>query len=493
MRVLFKIYTGVVNFFWLLLLILLPITSTPAVRDLLQISVIAGPAVLALAILLVIWFVPYLLQGGGMPEEMLPLIGFGLAAILSISVSQFLVIPTFKDQSMLRTALSAFITLLVGIGYLALTYSRISNEAEFRQTLKWIYLGGSLMLIWSVTQSSVWFINGRYFQWMRDFQDIVSLGPLYRQRASGFALEPSWLAHMLNMLYLPMWLAASTSGYSVFKFRLFKKITGEMVLLALGILVLILTLSRVGWITFFCMAAFLVVKWNIRLIRWAQNRFRVFEHRRGFSTVIISTGLVLVYSLLIILAAYGMSRVDPRMADLFSPEFLQLKNMNRYANALQFGERVVYWQAGWEVFNRHPMLGVGLGNAGRWFSQTIPSYGMNLIEVRQLLFRSGDIPNIKNLWIRLLAETGIVGFAFYTAWLFSLFKRSISFSFSRTAITTLAMYWGIFIVIGIILEGFSIDSFAMPFFWISAGIILSVTKISDNITGAVTVALSEEE
>jgi O-antigen ligase len=123
------------------------------------------------------------------------------------------------------------------------------------------------------------------------------------------------------------------------------------------------------------------------------------------------------------------------------------------------------------------MFGVGLGNAGRWFPQTIPAYGMNLIEVRQLMYRSGDLPNIKNLWIRILAETGIVGFAFFSAWLISLLKKATIFRLSGETLNKMAGYWGIFIIIGIILEGFSIDSFAMPFFWISAGFVLSSGRI----------------
>lgn len=472
-----RLYSGFVDLLWALLLFLLPVTSMPAVRELLHINTIASPSVLFLAILMVVWLLPYLLRNGVLPGEINPLNGFILVCILSIAASVFLVIPSFKDAGMIAPSVSAFITLLVGVGYLLVTYSRLSTREGFRKTLICINAGGLLMIIWSIMQFGTWFAFKRYPDWMRDFQDLISLGPLYRQRAAGFALEPSWLAHMLNMLYLPMWLSAAFTGYSVFSFKLFKKISLEMVLLALGVLTLILTLSRVGWITFFCMAAFLVIQWNIRLVRWIQARFSLPAGRRILSTLVITFGLLMLYAALIVTAVYGMSRVDPRMSDLFTPQFWQLNNLNRYANALQFGERVVYWQAGWEVFSRYPLLGVGLGNSGRWFAETIPSYGMNLIEVRQLLFRSMDLPNSKNLWVRLLAETGIAGFAFYTAWLASILKRAVTLNKFSIPALKMAGYWGIFIIIGIIFEGFSIDSFAMPYFWISAGFVLSVGRI----------------
>jgi O-antigen ligase len=478
MRQFERLYSGFINVLWGLLLFLLPITSMPAVRELLHINTIASPSVIFLAILVVIWLIPYLFRNGILPGEINPLVGFILVCLLSIVASIFLTIPSLKDAGMTSPSLSAFITLLVGSGYFLLTYSRLSSQDGFRKTLIFIYAGGLLMIFWSIAQSGTWFALKRYPGWMRDFQDLISLGPLYRQRAAGFALEPSWLAHMLNMLYLPMWLSAAFTGYSVFSFRMFKRISIEMVLLALGVLTLILTLSRVGWITFFCMAAYLVIKWNIQLVRWIQVRFSIPAGKRVFSTVIITFGLLVLYSGMIVAAAYGMSRVDPRMSDLFTPQFWQLNNMNRYANALQFGERVVYWQAGWDVFNRYPLLGVGLGNSGRWFAETIPSYGMNLIEVRQLLFRSMDLPNSKNLWVRLLAETGIAGFAFYTAWLTSIIKRAVTLNKSGTPALKMAGYWGIFIIIGIIFEGFSIDSFAMPYFWISVGFVLAAGRIS---------------
>ncbi|GAP20844.1 hypothetical protein ADM99_06940 [Leptolinea tardivitalis] len=488
MRVTGRTYSGIINFLWAALLILLPITSMPSIRDLLHINVISGPSVLILALLMAAWFLPYFCKNGNLPREMLPLIGFVLVSLIATTVAQFLDVPSYKDADMIRTSVTAFITLLVGIGYFVLAYSRVSTSDQLRNTLIWIYLGGLVMIIWSVMQSGMWFINGRYPDWMRDFQDVFSLGPLYRQRAAGFALEPSWLAHMLNMLYLPMWLAASFSGYSVFSWRLFKKISIEMVLLAMGVLTLILTLSRVGWITFFCMVAFLVVHWNILLVQWIQHRFKIPRNRRIISAISITCLLVIIYLSFFILAAYIMSRVDPRMSDLFTQGFWQLNDINRYANALQFGERVVYWQAGWEVFSHYPILGVGLGNAGRWFTETIPAYGMNLIEVRNLLYRSGDLPNIKNLWVRLLAETGLIGFAFYCSWLSSFLIKVKSFRHSTYPHEKMAGYWGIFIIIGIIFEGFSIDSFAMPYFWISAGLVLSIV----NFPGSHTLTVSED-
>jgi O-antigen ligase len=465
---------------WVLILLLLPITSMPFVRDLLHTSVVAGPSVLALACLIPSGILPYVLKGGSFPRTILPLIGFGFACLFSISISVFLQTPTFKDAGTFRPALSAFITLLVGIAFLLVTYYRVATERDFALTLRWMYAGGILMIVWSLAQSTAWFGLGRYPGWMRDFQDFFSLGPLYRQRASGFALEPSWLAHMLNMLYLPVWLSAVCSGYSAFSKKIFGKIPIEFALFILGGLILILTLSRVGWITFACMAAFLLVLGNIRLIKWIQNRVQIQSKNRRIITIGISILLVIFYLLVLLLAAFVMSKIDPRMKDLFRPQFWQLNNFNRYANALQFGERVIYWQAGWEVFSRYPLTGVGLGNAGKWFAETIPAYGFNLIEVRRLLYRTMEIPNIKNLWIRILAETGMFGFAFFSAWILSLGRAAEKLRRLNSPVYKMLGYLGILVIIGLLLEGFSIDSFALPYFWVSAGLVLSGGRLKTN-------------
>ena len=141
MRTFSRIYLLTAEILWAALLILLPVTSMPAVRDLLHINTIAGPSVLALGMLIILWLIPYLLKNGNLPREILPLFEFILACLLSITAAWFIFIPTFKDVGLIRPIASAFITLLVGAGYFLLTYSRIATEKDFRVALRWIYLG----------------------------------------------------------------------------------------------------------------------------------------------------------------------------------------------------------------------------------------------------------------------------------------------------------------------------------------------------------------
>jgi O-antigen ligase len=162
--------------------------------------------------------------------------------------------------------------------------------------------------------------------------------------------------------------------------------------------------------------------------------------------------------------------VDPRMANLFNLTFAGENPLLQYFDELKFGDRVVYWLTGWNIFNEFPILGVGLGTAGFYFSRDIPSFGWTLVEVRALMYRSTLLLNIKNLWFRLLAETGIVGFAVFIGWLISLVPEFIHKFQSNQKNKKMLGLMGFMVIAALFFEGFSIDSFAMPYWWISLGL-----------------------
>jgi O-antigen ligase len=65
-------------------------------------------------------------------------------------------------------------------------------------------------------------------------------------------------------------------------------------------------------------------------------------------------------------------------------------------------ERMAHWQAGWHMFEDHPLAGVGAGN----FNARYPDY-----YVRET-FRTSQ-GHAHNFYIHMLAENGIVGLAIY--------------------------------------------------------------------------------
>jgi len=317
--------------------------------------------------------------------------------------------------------------------------------------------------------------TGDYFRWMDVFQSYISTGVLVRARASGFALEPSWLAHQLNMLYLPFWLACSFTRFSAHKRKIWK-FQFEDLLLVFGAATLMASFSRVGLLAFLLMLAFIFILLNIQLIRRIEARVirssdGTSRWRRIFLRMILVFLLILVYAGIMFLVMQVFIRFDPRMKTLFTFSQETSDPILRYANSLKFGERLVYWLAAWKIFGNFPWLGVGLGLVGFYIPSSIVAYGWSLVEVKTLLFHGSGLLNIKSLWFRLLAETGIVGFALFFTWLFVILISSIRLFIEKRNLFKALGLMGILVMIGFLIEGFSIDSFAMPYLWFSAGIV----------------------
>ena len=136
-----------------------------------------------------------------------------------------------------------------------------------------------------------------------------------------------------------------------------------------------------------------------------------------------------------------------------------------------FLERMVYWLTGWHIFNDHPWLGVGLGNAGFFALDQTPSIGWASYEIKLILLHLSQFPNLKSFWMRLLAETGIVGFSTFVAWVVVLFQSARLTLHSRLPMLQVLALTGQLSLVAFIGEGFSIDSFAMPYLWVASGLV----------------------
>jgi hypothetical protein len=99
-----------------------------------------------------------------------------------------------------------------------------------------------------------------------------------------------------------------------------------------------------------------------------------------------------------------------------------------------------------------------------------------LTEVRTLMYQQQTLPNTKSLWSRILAETGIVGMACFLAWLYGLWNSAdwLRRACARHALPGTIGLAGMFVIIGLLAEGFSVDTFALPYFWISLGLVAAV-------------------
>jgi hypothetical protein len=267
---------------WALAVLLLPITSLPLLVHISGASTVAPPSNLLFLALAVIWLVPYLLMRNRIPVEAAPLLVFVAVVIVTWLAAFYLPVPPYKGQSMLTKGPDAFITLAMAVTTYILVASWLaSNRKNLKFTFLLINLSGVLVLGWSFLQAYyIFFNNNIYPVHLYDLQSILSsrIDGLFYDRVTGMAYEPSWLAHQLNLVYLPFWLTATLMGYSSTRLRLWR-FSVENILLVAGVITLFISFSRVGWLAFFLALAYLAIRLNLRIAQrlqaWVLSRVAV--------------------------------------------------------------------------------------------------------------------------------------------------------------------------------------------------------------------------
>lgn len=479
-------WQGLSKVSWALLLVSLPFTSFPALSNLFGGTSVAPLSALFLVILLGVFLLPYLATQRSVPRQSLPLFGFVVVALVASALANFLPIPSFRDTALWKNALEGLITLFTGVVFYLVTTLIIQDSKQLKSAFVWINLGGIIILIACLFQAVAWQINQQYPKAMLDIQSfLTSSGLLYKNRVTGLAFEPSWLAHQLNTLYIPIWLGFSIKGFSAYKKKLFGKISIENILLVLGIVTLFLSYSRIGWLTTIFMAAYIVFRSaNTRMNRWLAKKYPATNASTSKSKNIrflakLAMWLLLFLSLVLLILLVGviLARIDPRMGDLFDIERYRNYGFLGWASQLSFAERVIYWISGFQVFLKYPWFGVGLGGSGFFFPEVVPEFGYKLPEVIKYINVLTTIPNAKNLWVRLLSETGIAGFIFFISWIFTQWKdASFLDKHGQTSFEKTMGYVGKLFILALVIEGFSVDSFGLPYYWIAMGLITATRR-----------------
>jgi hypothetical protein len=499
-----RIYGSSIDLLWAIALIGLPMTSMPLIWTLLG-AIVAPASAIPVAILLIIWLLPHILRRGALPIEVQPALVFLVVIVFTSAVSFLLVEhPSYREKNVIAEMMGAFISLGLGSAFFFIFSSLSAQGDHMRKTMRWIHVGGIILLLWTSWQ--VYYVAVRpedFPQFLLRLQEIlVTHSPFTflegSNRVSGLAYEATWFAHQLNILYFPLWIAATYVGYSAFNWRVWR-LSVENLLLVFGIVLFYFSSPRVGMIAFMLMAVFIFVKINLRLYRRLFERiltlqiFRT-DAVRGIKPIINATTglmsvllLLTIYAGLIFLVLYFGSQRDWRLELLISnpPNWGEIGGLLRLDEKVvlwlgyrfAFLERTVYWVTGWRIFNQFPFFGVGLGNAGFYFPQEVPSIGWASFEIRNILLRLQFLPNIKSLWVRLLAESGILGFSAFLVWVSVLWRSTfLTMRSHRSELRTIALA-GQLSLVALIAEGFSIDSFAMPYLWVMAGLIAAAGMV----------------
>jgi ABC-type transport system involved in cytochrome c biogenesis permease subunit len=86
------------------------------------------------------------------------------------------------------------------------------------------------------------------------------------------------------------------------------------------------------------------------------------------------------------------------------------------------------------------------------------------------MYHLNVLPNIKSLWIRLLAETGLLGFACFATFL-AMHWHSANWLRRKSGLHSTLGIAGLLMLVALLTEGFSVDTFGLPYYWIMLGLV----------------------
>ncbi len=457
---------------WGLTLLTLPVTSFRYMPDFMGRTLIQPLAfypltLLLLALLVIFWrkrSIP-------LPSNSKLLLTFLIFVMIGSLMGMLYTPIPLRGASYDERVLRAGFSLLAGLAFFFAAFWMTRSEKDLEDSLKWLFAGLALTLTWSAIQAVA--INTDLFslQLINRIQLLFSARPLLSRRVSGFAYEPAWLADQMVILYLPWLFAALLSGRAILR----RKWLGPLFILV-SLIVLIFTYSRGGLATALVCIALVFLLMGRHLIAQAWAWFIQPFRSVAWSALLVRVGLVLVLVIALVGAGTFLARYD-YFARLW--DFTQVENIVDYISNISAGPRLAYAEAGYQVFEQQPLMGVGFGASGLYLLPRLPDWSFNSPEIaRQLSPDSNLIPNIKNLYVRLLAETGLPGFWLFTAFFLSFLAVIRRMAISKDEFLRFVAMAGLFAWVGVGLRNFTQDSFTFPIMWVTLGIIIGLAPYS---------------
>ena len=458
------------HWLWGLVLLTLPVTTFRYVPGPLGRTLISPLAIYPLALLVIIMATIFLQKKRlPLPANFKPLLAFLLFALAASFFGLVNEPLTLRGASFEERVLRGWFSLFVGLLFFFSAFWMNRDEQDLRRSLKWIYAGLALTLLWSLVQAIA--INTSVIPraLVNQIQLFFSTRPIPNRRIIGFAYEPAWLADQIVILYLP-WLFAAIIAR--------RSLTGrkwlEPALFLISVVVLVFTYSRGGLFSALLsmtLVTLLTGRASLRRIfHWFTSPFRQ-EARAGRAGPALFLRLAIIGSLFLgfLLVVNFLSRYQ------YFASIWELGDEQRpldYIVDISAGPRLAYALAGFKVYENAPLTGVGIGASGLSLLKYYPEWSLAIPEIsRQLIPDSNLIPNIKSFYVRLLAEMGLPGF-----WLFIVFLLSFLAMIRRMFVSPqpylrFVAIAGFFGWLGLVLRNLTQDSFTFPIMWVILGLI----------------------
>lgn len=398
---------------------------------------------------------------------LVPLMAFVLFALTATGVGALLDPVPLRGQDYFGRAFRAWVTLIIGLSFFLSAVWMNRNEDDLRFTVKWILAGFVMTVLWSGIQALSFYTPFLEKETVTHWQLAFSMRELVKtNRVSGMAYEPAWLAGQIATIYLPWLFASLLTRIRVTRFKWL-----EIVLLGIALLLLLATYSRGGLLTAVFALVFTFLIAGRRELRAAWTWF-ISGFQRGGSWL-LRVGILGVALGALVGAGLFLGQKG-YIARLFTS---RADSLEEFVIQNSAGARAAYTFGALGAYEESPLAGVGLGASGFYIYEHMPDWAMTTVPdiARQFSPENRLYPNPKNMYVRLLAETGLVGLFMFVAFLFSLLGDSLLALKYNTPVLRYLGIAGLFSWLAIGMYNATQDSFATPNIWINLGILAGMT------------------
>lgn len=398
-----------------------------------------------------------------------PLIAFVLFTLAASSFGALLDPLPLRGQEYFGRVIRAWATVVIGLSFFVSAVWMNRNEDDLRFTVRWLLAGFVMDVLWSGVQALAFYTPLLDKVTVTMWQRVFSMRELVRtNRISGMAFEPAWLAGQIATVYLPWLVAALLTRVRLTRFKWF-----EMLLLGFALLLLLATYSRGGLFTAISALALTILFVGRAELRAAGIWF-VSGFQRGRNWI-LRVGIVVIFFGAFVGAGLFLSQKE-YITRLFNSD---ANSVEEFIVENSAGARAAYTFGALGAYAESPWLGVGLGASGFYIYDHLPDWSMTIVPeiARQLSPENRLYPNPKNMYARLLAETGLIGCFLFIAFQFSLLGEVLTVLQKKDSLMRFVGVAGLFSWFAILIYNFTQDSFAIPNIWINFGVLAGLTVI----------------
>jgi len=457
---------------WGAALFTLPVTSFRYFPLLGEGTYVRPMSLYPIALLLPILLLQWMKGKTSLPRAgtLIPLLGFVLVALAGTSLGVILDPLPLRGQEYFGRAIRAWATLVIGVSFFISAVWMNRDEDDLRFTVKWLLAGFVMDIMWSGVQSLAFYTPLLKKVTVTHWQRAFSMRELVKtNRVSGMAYEPAWLAGQIATVYLPWLFAALLTRVRITRFKWL-----ELILMGAATLLLLATFSRGGLLTAgvaFVLTFLFAGRAEIKIVWiWFISGFQ-----RGMS-LLLRLGVIAVLIGGVVGAGLFLGQKG-YITRLFNSN---AQSIEEFIIANSAGARAAYTFGALGAYEESPITGVGLGASGFYIYDHLPDWAMTTVPeiARQLSPENRLIPNPKNMYARLLAETGLIGFFMFLAFQFSLLGDALIALKNNSSLMRFLGIAGLFSWIAIAVYNVTQDSFAIPNIWINFGILTGITAFA---------------